>query len=133
MKLIRSFRELDVYRNAMDAAMAVFNLTKNFPVEERYSLTDQIRRSTRSVCANIAEAWRKRRYRAAFVSKLNDAETEACETQVHLDFSLRCGYLDHSAIERLDDTYEHIMAQIVLMIQGAEHWVIDGKSKRKTS
>ncbi|HLA68776.1 MAG TPA: four helix bundle protein [Bacteroidota bacterium] len=128
--MVSSHRELDVYKNAMDAAMTVFKLTKGFPADERFSLTDQIRRSTRSVCTNIAEAWRKRRYRAAFISKLNDAETEACETQVHLEFSLRCSYLDRADVQRLDDLYEHIMAQLILMIQGADHWVINSKSKR---
>jgi|SRR3990172_3031776 len=130
MRMVSSHRELDVYKNAMDAAMTVFKLTKGFPADERFSLTDQIRRSTRSVCTNIAEAWRKRRYRAAFISKLNDAETEACETQVHLEFSLRCSYLDRADVQRLDDLYEHIMAQLILMIQGADHWVINSKSKR---
>ena len=130
MRMVSSHRELDVYKNAMDAAMTVFKLTKGFPADERFSLTDQIRRSTRSVCTNIAEAWRKQRYRAAFISKLNDAETEACETQVHLEFSLRCSYLDRADVQRLDDLYEHIMAQLILMIQGADHWVINSKSKR---
>jgi len=131
MKLVQSFRDLEVYKNAMDAAMTVFDLTKDFPVEEKYSLTDQIRRSTRSVCTNIAEAWRKRRYRAAFISKLNDSETEACETQVHLDFSVRCGYLDGTVATKLHDTYEHIMAQLIRMIQGADHWVVGGKTRTR--
>ncbi len=82
MKNIRHFRELEVYQLAMEAALTIFKISKNFPVEERYSLIDQIRRSSRSVCANIAEAWRKRRYPNAFVSKLSDAESEAAETQV---------------------------------------------------
>ena len=77
MSLIRSYRELDVYRNAMDLTMQIFDLTKRFPSEERFNLTDQIRRSSRSVCTNLAEAWRKRRYKAAFVAKLSDSETEA--------------------------------------------------------
>jgi len=76
MATIKTYRDLDVYRNAMELAMRIFHLTKDFPPEERYSLTDQIRRSSRSVCANIAEAWRKRRYEAAFVSKLSDSEAE---------------------------------------------------------
>jgi len=82
MSLIRSYRELDVYQNAMELTMRIFELTKQSPKEERFNLTDQIRRSSRSVCPNIAEAWRKRRYKAAFVAKLSDAETEAAETQV---------------------------------------------------
>ena len=111
MQRIKSYKDLDVYKLAMDTAMAIFELTKLFPREERYSLTDQIRRSSRSVCANIAEAWRKRRYRAAFIAKINDAETEACETQVHLEISCRCTYLKREIVERYDDVYEHVMAQ----------------------
>lgn len=80
MKAIKSYKQLNVYRNAFDAAMRIFELTKHFPTEEKYSLVDQVRRSSRSVCTNISEAWRKRRYKAAFISKLNDAETEASET-----------------------------------------------------
>ena len=80
-KLIKSHEELEVYQTAFDAAMKIFELSKKFPKEETYSLTDQIRRSSRSVCANVAEAWRKRRYQAAFISKLSDSETEAAETQ----------------------------------------------------
>ena len=82
MANIRHFRELRVYQNAMDAAMRIFELTKAFPTEEKYSMVDQTRRSSRSVCANLAEAWRKWRYREAFVAKLSNAESEACETQV---------------------------------------------------
>jgi len=78
--------DLEVYQLAYQAAIWIFNLTKKLPIEERYSLTDQIRRSSRSVCANIAEAWRKRRYQAAFINKLNIAEAEAGETQVWLIF-----------------------------------------------
>jgi four helix bundle protein len=86
-KPIRHFRDLDVYQNALAAGLRVYELTKSFPIEERYALTDQARRSSRSVCANIAEAWRKRRYEAAFIAKLSDAEGEAAETQVHLEFA----------------------------------------------
>src|SRR4051794_8220680 len=86
-------RDLKVYQRAFDSAMRIFAETKHFPREETYSLTDQIRRASRSVCANIAEAWRKRRYEAAFVAKLNDAETEAAETQVWLEFATACEYL----------------------------------------
>lgn len=131
MQRIKSYKELDVYKLAMDTAMKVYELTKYFPKEERYSLTDQVRRSTRSVCTNIAEAWRKRRYRAAFIAKLNDAETEACETQVHLEISCRCTYLQREIVDILDDTYEHIMAQLINMIQGADHWVINSRSQRR--
>ncbi len=90
---IKKHSDLEVYSLAFDAATRIFQISKRFPIAERYSLTDQIRRSSRSVCANIAEAWRKRRYPAAFVSKLNDTEAEASETQVWLDFCLKCEYL----------------------------------------
>lgn len=92
MKIL-SYRELRVYSSALDLAMEIFELTKSFPPEEKYSLTDQIRRSSRSVCANSAEAGRKRCYKAAFIAKINDSETKACETQVWLEIALRCKYL----------------------------------------
>src|SRR6476469_8524557 len=92
-KKIQSHRELEVYQKGFDAAMQIFELSKSFPKEETYSLTDQIRRSSRSVCANLAEAWRKRRYEKAFISKLSDSESEAAETQVWLEFATKCGYL----------------------------------------
>lgn len=121
---IRHFRELDVYKMAMDAAMEIFELTKRFPVEERYSLTDQIRRCSRSVCANIAEAWRKRRYSNAFVSKLSDAEAEAAKTEVWLDLAVRCGYLDPAKAAALDQEYEHILGKLVTMLSHPDQWTI---------
>jgi four helix bundle protein len=95
-----------------------------FPVEEKYSLVDQIRRSSRSVCANIAEAWRKRRYKAACIAKLSDAESEACETQVWIDVSNRCRYLDEALTDELDKAYNRIIGQLVRMISDAENWLI---------
>ncbi len=131
---IKSYRDLRVYQNAMDAAMEIFELTKGFPAEEKYSMVDQIRRSSRSVCTNIAEAWRKRRYRAAFIAKLSDAETEACETQVWLEIAVRCKYMDTAEAEKLDDTYEQIMGQLVRMIEEPEKWLIRANkiTKRRT-
>ena len=85
--------ELQVYQRAFELSMTLFRISKAFPVEERYSLTDQMRRSSRSVCANLAEAWRKRRYKAAFVAKLNDSEAEAAETHVWIQFAVECEYL----------------------------------------
>jgi len=102
--------------------MEVFQLSKRFPKEERFSLTDQMRRSSRSVCASIAEAWRKRRYAAAFVSKLNDAEGEAAETQVHAEVASLCGYLDPAAFRRLDDIYDKIIGQLVNMAVHPDKW-----------
>ena len=108
----------------MDLAMEIFELTKNFPKEETYSLVDQIRKSSRSVCANLSEAWRKRRYQVAFVSKLSDSETEAAETQVWLEFSLRCGYINKEIFKNLDQRYEYILSQLVTMIMSPHSWVI---------
>ena len=119
---IKHFRELDVYQNALKAAMEIFEISKRFPNEERFSLTDQVRRSSRSVCANVSEAWRKRRYAAAFVSKLNDAEGEAAETQVHIEIASLCGYLDGAGFQRLDDIYDKIIGQLVNMAEHPEKW-----------
>ena len=101
MAKIRSHRGLEVYQLAFEAAMEIFEITKGFPREERYSLTDQIRRSSRSVCANLAEAWRRRRYEGSFVYKLNDSEAEAAETQTWLEFAVKCGYLEAEAARSL--------------------------------
>ena len=124
MPNIRHFRELEVYQLAMDAAMRIFELTRRFPPEERYSLTDQVRRSSRSVCANLAEAWRKRRYPKSFVSKLSDSESEAAETQVWLEFSKKCGYLAPQVADELDRAYDWIQGKIVNMLTHPEQWTI---------
>ncbi len=124
---INSYKDPRVYQNAMDAAMKVFELTRHFPKEEKYSLVDQIRRSSRSVCANIAEAWRKRRYEAAFISKLSDSETEACETQVWLEFAWKCKYLGEEEMKTLDSAYEQILSQLVTMIDSPKKWLIQPK------
>lgn len=122
MTNIRQFSELDVYQLAMDSAMRIFDATKQFPAEERYSLTDQIRRSSRSVCANISEGWRKRRYPRAFVSKLSDADAEAAETQVWLEFASRCGYLDSQLLHELLAIYNNILGKLVVMMNRPEDW-----------
>lgn len=121
---IRSYKELRVYQAAMDAAMRIFELSKRFPAEEKFSLTDQIRRCSRSVCSNIGEAWRKRRYPAHFVSKLSDSEGEAEETRVWVEFASRCSYLTAREAKELDETYDKILGQLVKMISGHEQWVI---------
>lgn len=123
-KKLQSHRDLDVYRRAFTTAMKIFRLTKKFPKEELYSLTDQIRRSSRSVNANLSEAWRKRRYEAAFVNKLSDAETEAGEAQTWLEFAVSCGYLDHATGVELNETYEEIIRMIVAMITHPHSWTI---------
>ena len=124
MANIRHFRDLEVYQLAMAAAMKLFEASKKFPPEEKYSLTDQIRRSSRSVCANIAEAWRKRRYPNAFVSKLSDAEAEAAETQVWIEFSVKCGYFPSDQTDELDMQYENIQGKLVNMLSHPEKWKI---------
>jgi four helix bundle protein len=128
MTHISSYKERRVYQAAMDAAMRIFEISKRFPPEERYSLTDQIRRASRSVCSNIGESWRKRQYRAAFISKLSDSETEAEETRVWLEFSWRCGYISKSEADELDERYDHILAQLVLMIDRPEQWLLVSRS-----
>jgi four helix bundle protein len=125
MKLAKHFRELEVYQGAIDIVMSVSELVKGFPMDERYVLADQIRRSSRSVCANLAEAWRKRRYLAAFVSKLNDAETEAAETQVHLEIAFRHRYMPLEVFTRLDDACDKVLGQIVKMIEQAPSWILN--------
>ncbi len=122
------YHDLRVYQRSFESAMQVFALSRGFPVDECYSLTDQIRRSSRSVCANLAEAWRKRRYQAAFVSKLSDADAEAAETEVHLDFSFRCGYLEAETHRQPRHEYDHICRQLRLMMEDAAAWC--GSSRR---
>src|SRR5438132_9125286 len=115
MKITRH-QELDVYKKAFELAMTIFALSKSFPKEETYSLTDQIRRSSRSVCANLAEAWRKRRYEAAFIAKLNDSEGEAAETQTWLEFAVACKYVDREQARKLYNDYDEIIGKLVTMI-----------------
>ena len=109
---IRSHEDLGVYQMTFDAAIEIFQLSKKFPVEERYSLTDRIRRSSRSVCANLAEAWRKRRYEAAFIAKLSDCEAEAAQTQVWIKFAVKCKYLEIEKGRELYSIYNKVRAWI---------------------
>lgn len=119
---IRAFKELRVYQQAYEAATRIFEQTKTWPKEETYSLTDQIRRSSRSICANIAEAWRKRRYEKHFVSKLSDADAEAAETRTWLRFGCDSGYLSEESFEDLDSTYDHICGGLVNVMKDLEPW-----------
>jgi len=122
MPLIHEFHELRIYRLAFDSAMRIFEISKQWPKEERYSLTDQIRRSSRSVCSNIAEAWRKRLYVASFVSKLSDTNAEAAETLVWLDFALKCGYIDATVHSELYQQYKQISGGLIKMIAEPDSW-----------
>jgi four helix bundle protein len=129
-KLVRHFRELEVYQNGIDLTMRAFKVSKSFPPEERYALTDQFRRASRSICANIAEAWRKRRYKAALIAKLSDAETEATETQVWCEIAYLCGYIDKKTFLQLDDECDHIVAQLVRMCDSADRWTLNTAKRR---
>jgi four helix bundle protein len=121
-KFAEDYKDLNVFENSMALAMEIFMVTKTFPSEEKFSLVDQMRRSSRSVCANIAEAWRRRRYKRAFISSMNNAESEANETRVWLEIAYRCGYIDVERKEVLDRQYDIVIRQIVKMIQNAESW-----------
>ena len=122
MAEIRHFRDLRVYQTARSMAKRVFDISKTWPREERYSLIDQIRRSSRSVHANIAEAWRKRRYPAHFISKLTDADAEGAETQSWLDSALDCDYIDQSLYDELNLEYEALTGGLVNMMSRPEQW-----------
>ncbi len=126
---IMRHQELEVYKKAFAAAMQIFEVSKKFPKEETYSLVDQIRRSSRSVCANLAEAWRKRRYEAAFVSKLNDVEAEAAETQTWLEFAVRCEYLSADVGRTLFKDYDEIISILVAIINSPDSWVLPSGQK----
>ena len=116
------FRDLKVYRLAYQLAMEIFHESKSFPSEEKYSLTDQIRRSSRSVASNIAEGYRKKRYAKMFVSKMADADGEATETQVWLDFARDCGYLSTQCQEKLTKGYEEVGRMLGSMILNPERF-----------
>lgn len=122
--MIKSHEDLAIYQLAFDAAMEIYQLSKRFPVEERYSLTDQMRRSSRSVYANLAEAWRKRRYEAAFVAKLSDCEAEAAETQVWINFAVKCEYLQQEQGKQLYIIYNQVLSGLVQLINKSHQWTL---------
>ncbi|MBX7171454.1 MAG: four helix bundle protein [Pyrinomonadaceae bacterium] len=124
-------QDLEVYRKAFETAMRIFELSKLFPKEETYSLNDQVRRSSRSVCANLAEAWRKRRYILAFISKLNDAEGEAAETQTWIEFAVRSNYMKTETGRELFKEYEEIISMLVSMQTNADSWVLPPLGSKK--
>ena len=122
--LIKTHKELDVYKLAFNCALEIFEISKRFPPEEKYSLTDQVRRSSRSVCANLGEAFRKRKYEKHFISKLSDCESEAAESQVWLEFALAHNYISSDAFEPLYDKYDHIISMLVKMQNNSKTWVL---------
>jgi four helix bundle protein len=121
---IKSHNELEVYNLAFNAAMKIYELTKHFHVEEKYSLVDQIRRSSRSVCSNLAEAFRKRRYEKAFILKLNDSEGESAETQTWLEFSFKCRYISEKDYNELYENYNNIIGKLISMSNHPENWIL---------
>jgi four helix bundle protein len=127
---VRTHRDLDVYSLAFAVAMRIFHESKQFPAEERFSLTSQVRRSSRSVCANLAEAWRKRRYEASFLSKLDDAEAEAAEVQVWQQFASECGYLPPDAATSIAAEYDKILGMLVRLTNDPEPWLLPEAQRR---
>ncbi len=122
--------QLDVYELSVQAAMEIYQLSKAFPKEEIYSLTDQMRRSSRSVSGQIAEGWRRRKYEAAFVNKMNEAEGEAAETQVWLEYSVKCEYMSREDGARLHKTYDQIIGKLVNMGNNPLKWVLKTKKQQ---
>jgi four helix bundle protein len=122
-ELVKTHEQLEVYRLALGVAMEIFEASKTFPKEEVYSLTDQARRATRSVCANIAEAWRKRRYRGSFLLKLNNAEAESAEAITWIEFAVRCGYLDVEKGNNLKQDCENVIGKLVRMQNNPSGWI----------
>jgi len=120
MALIKSFRELNVYKASRAEALKIFEITKTFPKEEKFALTDQIRRSSRAVKAMLAEAWARRRYEAAFINKINEAMGEAMETQSWLDDALDCRYISAAQHRSLDDAWQNIGGMLNRMIDKAD-------------
>ncbi len=120
IRVIKSFRDLNVYKLALEQAKRIFIVTKNFPKEETYSLTDQIRRSSRAVNAMVAESWARRKYQAAFVNKISEALGETMETQAWLDHACECGYINSELYRELDDAWQRVGAMLNRMIQRAD-------------
>lgn len=125
----RGYRDLKVYQLAYKLAMEIFEIRKSFPTEEKYSLTDQIRRSSRSVTANIAEAWQKRLYPKTFISKIIDAAGEAGETQVWLNFSLDCGYMAKEKCDYFIEGYDEINRMLFGMVEKPDRFVMKIRKK----
>ena len=121
--------QLDVYKISVEAGMEIYELTKLFPKEEMYSLTDQIRRSSRSVSGQIAEGWRRRKYVAAFINKLNESEGEAAETQVWLEYAVKCNYIEREKAKALHKKYDSVISKLVTMGNNPEKWVLKSNIK----
>jgi four helix bundle protein len=125
---INSAKDLIVYKRAYDVAMQIFELSKRFPPEERFALTSQIRRSSRSICLNLREAWAKRMYEAAFIAKLTDCDGENSETDSSLDFALDCGYITHADHTALVTMTTEVGKMLGAMIQQPEKFLLRDQS-----
>lgn len=123
-RILKSAKDLEVYQKAYRLALDIFEANRRWPAEERYSLTDQIRRSSRSTCANIREAWAKRRYKAHFVSKLTDADGENSETDTWLDFAKDCGYLSPENHSRLTEECRQIGSMLGSMLSKPKPFIL---------
>ena len=130
---VKTHRDLEVCALAFELSQSIFQVSKRFPAEERYSLTDQVRRSSRSVTASIAEGWRKRRYAAAFILKLNDAEAEAAETQSRIEHAVKCGYRDRTEAAILYRSYDRLLRMLVAMITHHDKWVFPDRPTESKS
>ena len=131
---INSYKDLWVFQNALHTAMRVFRATEQMPSNDKQSLVEPMRRSSRAVCTNIARAWRKRRFKTPFIAKLKDSEGDACETQVWIEFARQCQYLNEDACRQLDAAYGQIIGQLTKMTDQPEKWLIKNRKilKRKT-
>lgn len=117
------YKDLKVFKLAFSLAMEIFEITKTFPIEEKYSLTDQIRRASRSVCVNIGEGYRKRRYPKHFTSKMTDADGECSETQIWLDFSIHCKYINEEIYNKLYQNYDEVGRMLGSMANNPEKFI----------
>jgi len=117
-----NFKETTLYKKSFTLAMEIYEISKSFPKEEKYSLTDQVRRSSRSVCANLAEAYRKKRYAAHFISKLTDCDAENSETNVWIDFAFSCNYIDETTKNNLRSKNEEVGKLLYHMINNPEKY-----------
>lgn len=126
-KMVQYHWELEVYELGKEGRQRIFELSRGFPKEEMYSLTDQIRRSSRAVCAQIAEAWGRRLYRADFVNRLNQAESEARETQCWIEVAVECEYVTAEIGQQLFQLYNQIIGKLVTMENNADRWILSPK------
>ncbi|MCF2221804.1 four helix bundle protein [Chryseobacterium sp. PS-8] len=131
MSTIKFHQDLKVFQKSVEFAMIIFELTKSFPKEELYSLTDQIRRSSRSVSANISEAWGKRKYEKSFVAKLTDSEGEARETQTWLLYAWKCKYINEEQLISLNKQYNQIIGMLVNMMSQSGKWCSFSQNKNE--